>query len=957
MSTNKVLSRVLLMIILCLCVWANFECCLAQSSTVSRPSWVWNDGNLTGRGAGWAGYNESCGEGDLNLSFNLERLEGEMRANININGTDRYAIGFRKAMVGEFTYTIQPYVLKMVGETIESDERGITKSYYSSNIYQITIISKITMADSAAISRRIRTIEVYIEDMGLPRLGSKPLISYTDSDPLPPGGVDFESLEGGAYVEIYDIVLTCPSPPPPNQLPIVTSLIRDPTHLRVDTDVGWAAEAYDTEEDDIYYSFWLKGPATKNIWELGQNWSTSNQWDWNPSQRGIYRIGVYATDGRHSAEEIIYSNGSWRDALVYVDGRPPILGAGDFDEPDPENLTNGTSGEIDWGPVPVNEVLIVVNKNKYTFEYAEYVADQLANQLNGSVVGKLECINMFQIRTNRTPERDGIEELIGDINTANSDPDVDLAFPNQLIYRGSSASPLNDQAYKDGRCGGYDKVCVQEAWNRINESDVALQSVTVGVIDDGIFKWDNCCEFDNTSINTTVGGLKFAPAELKEPLPGFPIAGSHGTGIMNILAADPDDGGLVGIASKPLGDKLEVNLYNIYPPHNTCFSTSGLLALKYAVENGSSIISCSWGRDEPNRNLYEAYKSFFEEVYKYPGGGDYVLFVCSAGNNNEKIKRNGRIPGGMERDNMITVGNIMNNGDIVESSNRDGNHSEVTLAAPGQEAVWGRNGNGTIRNWGGGTSMATPQVTAAAAIIRSIRPDFNAKEIKDALRDMGSDGVDELGGKTLNISRSVDYVIDNMPETIQYEDRAKPTGIYVADNDDEVGQDTTPEVAEWELFLVLQDGTGVSTADLDLTRNDATVSGRGSLDLTSADQNDKFTSSKSECGLNPEPESIKWLHDTPKTSSQRPVEVTGSFDGINLNLSMISLNDNVRYELTLLVISGSKIQGSYQSFDSLGRARSGGSCNGTLKTPSTAASDHSQDGIIRLGRIQPIYST
>ena len=153
---------------------------------------------------------------------------------------------------------------------------------------------------------------------------------------------------------------------------------------------------------------------------------------------------------------------------------------------------------------------------------------------------RFETTLLFEIKTNRTTARgDSIEGLIRDIATAREDPSIELAFPNQQIYRESS---LSDSVYAEENCKGYEMVRVQESWDRVNESGVRLFPVKVAVIDDGIYRWENCCEFDNATINTTVGGDAFAPAVLEEPLPGFEMPGATGTGRMTLLPQKPMTG-------------------------------------------------------------------------------------------------------------------------------------------------------------------------------------------------------------------------------------------------------------------------------------------------------------------------------------------------------------------------------------------------------------------------------
>jgi len=951
MKTEGLLIRSILIIILGLSLGASLEVGLAREfggplTAVRMAGWTIDDGNLTGYGASWAGYNESCEEGDLNLSFKLKNLTGEMRVNINIDGSNRYSIGFTNtpslakdapaafvALIPSADYTLSTFIYKYVGET-EAPEKfaGNSIPYDPTKEHQVSIISReghiqvyIERIEEAE-KTVIREIDGEMMEGKISAL--QQVIDYADPDPLPPGIIDFETLEG-AYVELYDLVLTCR----PNQPPTVTSLGPDPTALRVDRGAIWTASASDPEGDPVFYCFWLRGPSTGDDWELQQNWSAEAKWEWRPSQRGVYRIGAYATDGRHSADEIFYSKGSWKDDLVYVEERPLILGEEDgFQRPDPEELVDGTAEGIDWGgQVPINHVLVVVDE-RFSFEEATGIAEDLAKGLNGSVVGQFETILMFQIKTNRTKARgDSIEGLIRDIATAREDPSVELAFPNQQIYR---ESPLSDSVYAGENCRGYEMVRVQEAWDSINESGVRLFPVKVAIIDDGIYRWKNCCEFDDAAINTSVGGCAFDSPELEEPLPGFEIAGSHGTGVMNILAADPNDGGLVGIASQPLGDKLEINLYNIFSSNQKSFSTDAFLSLKYALENGSTIISCSWGNDKANNSLNSAYNKFFKDILKMDPGR---LFVCSAGNGGVKRASSDykHAPGGMDISNMITVGNVMNDRRPAPDSNQNIDYYfEVTIAAPGAQAVWGRNDTEKIINESGGTSMAAPHVTATAAMMRSIYPSLKAEDMKEILRYTGDstpEDPEELVGRVLNIDGSIVNVLNNLPDTLKDETRA-PLHIEILRIDGGVTRHTTPKGINWSLDLTLSDGSGEAKAELKLIQHETVISGHGNLYFLPEEDIDGSASPRSKCPGDDIFGDVAeaFLGNALPTPSQQPVEARGSFEETNLQLSIVSLNDMVRYEMTLSVI-GSQITGTYKSYDGRGMARSRGVCYGSLK--------------------------
>jgi len=998
MKADGVFNRYLLMILLCIFVWVNLECGLAQDQPeprallMNRPSteireqgWIKDDdGSFSSAGAGKAGYNASCGEEDFNLSFKLRKLRGEMDVNININGSNYYSIRFTNISSPtrrpDDTTVLSTSISKHIGGATPSTLEGNATQYIPNQEYQISIISNdshiqvfIERIESPTITTAVMLVGAPTEDAPMDETPPEtpieteltaaeeapasetivarmpdiqPVIDYRDPKPLPPGRIDFETL-GGAYVEIYDVILTCM----PNQLPTVTSLIQDPTSLMVNRQVGWTASAYDPEGDDVYYSFWLIGPSTDG-WKLQQNWSTThNRWEWRPSEAGFYRIGVYAGDDNHAPEDICDSNVSWMDDVVYVEQEPPKLGNEPvFERADPDNLVYGTRiWGTDWGPVPPNHTLIVVDE-KFKGSKARAVADRLARNLSGTVKGQYDYVNMFQIVTNSSTR----EELIEDISYARNFSGVRLAFPNQQMYRESSGGDLSPS---------YEVVGVQDAWDIMDayrdEPGFDLIDVTVGITDDGIYNWSGCEEFNRVCINTSLSEFPFGSAWLDEPFDNYSISGSHGTGIMNILAADPDDVGLTGIASKALQEKLKIYMINIFWQHpdfieGIDFTTESLKGLHYEITNGSTILSCSWGTGHPDPQMAEMYRQFFHNVNEQPNCSK-ILFVCSAGNDGRDFSAEDytHVPGGMkdfdydEMTNMITVGNIMNNRSIAPNSNKNSDKFEVTISAPGEEAFWGRNSSGSIQGMGGGTSMATPHVTAAAAMIRSINPELTAAQIKGILKDSAFLKDSTFNG-ILSIDRSLELtiyrylpskeiIIQDPPRSLPPINSSGSSATGHPEDDQIVVPEDDGTVTNWTLNLEMDGGD----LKLDLSQNGASISGRGVLIVASEDQYDIFTSPRSECPGDRMFNDIveEFFDDSSQTISQLPMEASGSYDGINLILSMISLNDNVRYELELTrsLTTGSPmrgiygISGTYVSYDSWGMPRSSGKCFGTFE--------------------------
>jgi len=450
----------------------------------------------------------------------------------------------------------------------------------------------------------------------------------------------------------------------------------------------------------------------------------------------------------------------------------PKLGIATFKLPEPGYLINWTNGSC--GVVPANQVLVIVNSS-LGFKESGIIASRLAGDLNGSVVGEFQYLNLFQIEI-QSRTRD---ELLRDIAYARNYDSIDLAFPNYPLCHEYS-SPLDDEVYQGESGKAYRIIGLNESWDLIKTSGIPISETQLGVTDDGLYPGYG--EFDRPDINTSMKICPEAPSSLLDaPLPDFEIAGSHGTGIFNILVADDDDGGLVGILTPAMstGKEIKFDMINIFI-EDRAFITTSLLGLKAEIENGCTIFSNSWGNSDADEQATIMYERFFKKLLDdYPN----LLFVFSAGNDGIELDGKIRIPNGLPHGslpNLITVGNIMNDGRICDSSNRNQDNEYVTLAAPGEQAVWGRDNLGrTVNEWGG-TSMATPQVSAAAALVRSINPGLNAGEIKNILIETGRQDIDgiaipkELGGRVIAVDNAVRKALDERSVEVETGTNIRP---------------------------------------------------------------------------------------------------------------------------------------------------------------------------------------
>lgn len=108
-----------------------------------------------------------------------------------------------------------------------------------------------------------------------------------------------------------------------------------------------------------------------------------------------------------------------------------------------------------------------------------------------------------------------------------------------------------------------------------------------------------------------------------------------------------------------------------------------------------------------------------------------LLFVAAAGNDAINIDNTSYFPGGSDLENVITVGAIANGGSLANFSNFG--VSKVDISAPGVSIVstWLGGGYHSIS----GTSMATPHVAGALALLKSYAPHLTWSQLKTKILD------------------------------------------------------------------------------------------------------------------------------------------------------------------------------------------------------------------------------
>jgi len=206
----------------------------------------------------------------------------------------------------------------------------------------------------------------------------------------------------------------------------------------------------------------------------------------------------------------------------------------------------------------------------------------------------------------------------------------------------------------------------------------------------------------------------------------------HGTSVAGIIAANRrNDKGANGISDDLLIMPLVVSAYG---DENDKDMT---LAIRYAVNNGASIINISSGK------FFSMHEHWVLEAIKYAADHD-VLIVNSAGNESLNLDENSFYPNdedenGIEvSNNYIKVGSSSNylNGSLKAASSSFGK-KRVDVFAPGVDMYTANARDGNY-HFVSGTSFAAAVVSGLAGMLRKYYPKLSAQDIKYILMNSGS---------------------------------------------------------------------------------------------------------------------------------------------------------------------------------------------------------------------------
>lgn len=363
------------------------------------------------------------------------------------------------------------------------------------------------------------------------------------------------------------------------------------------------------------------------------------------------------------------------------------------------------------------------------------------------------------------------ENVIDTIEKLKAMPNIEYAEPNYNVYEFFEP---NDTYYQNGKQAVLDLIGAKKLW----DFDIDCSDVTVGVMDSGI-QTNHEDLIDNIWVNTgeIVGdGIDNDGNGYIDDIYGWNCGDSngdvsyvsnHGVHVAGIVSAVTDNS--KGVASVARNAKIApIKIFNSSGKSTLSYIIEGI---NYAKKNDINIINCSFGGAGWGSTSVSIVKSAIEAVPD-------IFFVIAAGNiatstpqpdNDQTAVYPSQLT--KDLDNVISVANTTSSDELSSTSHYGATSVDIAAPGTGIYSTIPTSSYGTMS----GTSMATPMVASAVAVMRAVNPNISAKEIKETLCS-SSDKLSTLTGKVISGGRLNAYnAVKAIMPTVTPSPTATPT--------------------------------------------------------------------------------------------------------------------------------------------------------------------------------------
>jgi serine protease len=415
------------------------------------------------------------------------------------------------------------------------------------------------------------------------------------------------------------------------------------------------------------------------------------------------------------------------------------------------------------------------------------------------------------------------------------DPDVAYAEVDHLQFLDATS---NDPRFGElwglhntGQSAGVVDADVDapEAWN----TTVGSGEVVVGVVDTGIDynhqdlaanMWRNPGEVPGNGVDDDGNGYV-------DDVHGWNAVANngnpwddnvHGTHCAGTIGARGDNGvGVVGV-----NWDVKLMALKFLSAGGTGTTSDAIEAIQYAVAMKNRgvnlrVLSNSWGGGAFSQALLDAINA---------AAAADILFVAAAGNNSSNNDASPHYPSSYDAPNVVVVASTTRTDGLSSFSNYGA--TSVDLGAPGSD-ILSTTPNNTYSLLSG-TSMATPHVAGAAALLLSLDGSLGYAEVKSTLLST-VDPIASLSGRTvtggrLNVARAVEVV---GPPTPGFRLAASPASATVSQGQTASFTITTTATNGFtgDVTLSLSSAPSLAGATVDFVPNPVAAEGSATLSI------------------------------------------------------------------------------------------------------------------------------